>query len=483
MTVKELEERTGLSRANIRYYEQEGLLSPQRRDNGYRDYSGDDLTTLLRIKLLRQLDVPLEEIRQLVRDGASLGALMARRADALAGESQRMAAAREVCEEIRRSGLSYAALDPDPYLRRLSLAPAPPKTAEAVDRPPPCPWRRYFARYFDLGLCNGVYLLIALLVFRRHDIGGLGWRILFAILGLGTMLFVEPLLLSRWGTTPGKWLLGLRVESWGGGLLTYDAAFGRTMEVIWQGMGAELPIFNLLRLYQSCNQCTENRGPLPWETEGAVVAQKRRPLHIVRFLGVQAADMAVAVLAILSLLLPPNRGELTKADYIENYNYYMDFQDAAYRLTEEGRLEYNHYGRTFDFSEPEKYVQLTFREENGLLTAVTMRYDYRYGGSGGTPSAYAASDGSGHIVFLYDTGFKAAFLAAAGASTSLLNSWDLLTFEDKMTGEQYSFTLHGTTAHYQCTQTGGQLLQEGAYYAVPPDTPISVSAQLDIELP
>ena len=60
MTVKELEERTGLSRANIRFYEQEGLLSPLRRDNGYRDYSGEDLTTLLRIKLLRQLEIPLE---------------------------------------------------------------------------------------------------------------------------------------------------------------------------------------------------------------------------------------------------------------------------------------------------------------------------------------------------------------------------------------------------------------------------------------
>ena len=96
MTVKELEERTGLSRANIRFYEQEGLLSPQRRDNGYRDYSGEDLTTLLRIKLLRQLEIPLEEIRRLIRDEAPLEALMARHAALLAGESQRLAAAREV---------------------------------------------------------------------------------------------------------------------------------------------------------------------------------------------------------------------------------------------------------------------------------------------------------------------------------------------------------------------------------------------------
>ena len=34
MTIKEMEARTGMSRANIRYYEQEGLIAPQRDSNG-----------------------------------------------------------------------------------------------------------------------------------------------------------------------------------------------------------------------------------------------------------------------------------------------------------------------------------------------------------------------------------------------------------------------------------------------------------------
>ena len=49
MHIKDVEQRTGLSRANIRYYEQEGLVHPARRKNGYRDYSPDDLETLLRV--------------------------------------------------------------------------------------------------------------------------------------------------------------------------------------------------------------------------------------------------------------------------------------------------------------------------------------------------------------------------------------------------------------------------------------------------
>ena len=51
MTVKEVEERTGLPRANIRYYESEGLIHPARGENGYRDYRQEDVDTLLKIKL------------------------------------------------------------------------------------------------------------------------------------------------------------------------------------------------------------------------------------------------------------------------------------------------------------------------------------------------------------------------------------------------------------------------------------------------
>ena len=63
MTIKEMETRSGLTRANIRFYEAEGLLTPQRRPNGYRNYSEEDLAELQRIKLLRTLHLTLEEIK------------------------------------------------------------------------------------------------------------------------------------------------------------------------------------------------------------------------------------------------------------------------------------------------------------------------------------------------------------------------------------------------------------------------------------
>ena len=72
MTIKEMETRSGLTRANIRFYEAEGLLTPQRRPNGYRDYSEEDLAELQRIKLLRTLHLPLEELREVQQGQCSL---------------------------------------------------------------------------------------------------------------------------------------------------------------------------------------------------------------------------------------------------------------------------------------------------------------------------------------------------------------------------------------------------------------------------
>ena len=66
MRINEVERRVGVSKKNIRFYEEEGLLKPGRNaENGYREYSEADVEQLLKIRLLRQLSVPLEEIRRL----------------------------------------------------------------------------------------------------------------------------------------------------------------------------------------------------------------------------------------------------------------------------------------------------------------------------------------------------------------------------------------------------------------------------------
>ena len=112
MNIKEIEERSGLSRANIRYYEQEGLLAPARRENKYRDYSEEDLETLLRIALLRNLGFSLDEIRRLQSGELELAAAMRERSVALEAEGQRLLAAKSVCDAISREVTSYCSRRP-----------------------------------------------------------------------------------------------------------------------------------------------------------------------------------------------------------------------------------------------------------------------------------------------------------------------------------------------------------------------------------
>lgn len=73
MNTKQIEELTGITRQNIRYYERQNLLEPVRdAENAYRDYSEEDVRRLKLIKMLRMLDMPLKEIEQVLKDRKSV---------------------------------------------------------------------------------------------------------------------------------------------------------------------------------------------------------------------------------------------------------------------------------------------------------------------------------------------------------------------------------------------------------------------------
>jgi Cu(I)-responsive transcriptional regulator len=58
--------KSGLPAKTIRYYEDIGLLHPERRDNGYRDYSQEDVHRLRFLQRSRGLGFSVEECRQLL---------------------------------------------------------------------------------------------------------------------------------------------------------------------------------------------------------------------------------------------------------------------------------------------------------------------------------------------------------------------------------------------------------------------------------
>lgn len=68
MKTHELEKELGISKHTIFYYEKEGIITPQRDDNGYRSYSQDDLQKLIMVKFLRNLNISIDDVKAILNN-------------------------------------------------------------------------------------------------------------------------------------------------------------------------------------------------------------------------------------------------------------------------------------------------------------------------------------------------------------------------------------------------------------------------------
>ena len=66
MNIGSVSEKSGLPAKTIRYYEDIGLITPDRRDNGYREYSMKDVHRLRFLQRSRSLGFSVQECRQLL---------------------------------------------------------------------------------------------------------------------------------------------------------------------------------------------------------------------------------------------------------------------------------------------------------------------------------------------------------------------------------------------------------------------------------
>ena len=158
MTIKEMEQRSGMTRANIRFYESEGLLIPARDKNGYRNYSDADLETLRKIRLLRSLHIPLDDIRALIRGDRRLSDVLGTHMTELENSRSELDRCRDVCGLMCRDRAEYATLDAAHYLKELeAMSGSVPAELETDTLPKvTAPWKRYFARLID----SWIYSLI-----------------------------------------------------------------------------------------------------------------------------------------------------------------------------------------------------------------------------------------------------------------------------------------------------------------------------------
>lgn len=103
MNIKEAEALTGITKQNIRFYEKKGLLSPMRNEeNSYRDYSQEDVETLLQIKLLRKLDISIGHIHQIL-NGADPYSIIQQQLDLLSEKQSDLDGTIKMCRFLLHS--------------------------------------------------------------------------------------------------------------------------------------------------------------------------------------------------------------------------------------------------------------------------------------------------------------------------------------------------------------------------------------------
>ena len=121
MKINEVEAAVGVTKKNILFYEEEGLITPSREPgNGYRSYSQADVERLRRIKLLRKLDVPLADIREMLEGRKTLAEGMAQQLERLSTRRKDLNEAIGFCEMLEKDTVSLNELDVEQTLARLA---------------------------------------------------------------------------------------------------------------------------------------------------------------------------------------------------------------------------------------------------------------------------------------------------------------------------------------------------------------------------
>lgn len=116
MTIKEVEKKLNVSRANIRFYEKEGLLEPKRNENEYRNYSEDDFKRLEKILLFRKCNISIENIRLIFSGVKNIDEVFKEQITVIENEVKQLEGAKIICKKLSQEKSSIDTLDTDKYI-------------------------------------------------------------------------------------------------------------------------------------------------------------------------------------------------------------------------------------------------------------------------------------------------------------------------------------------------------------------------------
>lgn len=174
------------------------------------------------------------------------------------------------------------------------------------------PWLRYWARMFDnylFAICSVLLIgcIAILLEIFGVQLERFNWldsrifEILSGLIFLFAYVFVEPIFLSTWGTTPGKALFKIRVRQPNGDKLSYRAALSRSFNVWAKGLACGIGLFQLFTFWNAYNHLkTYNVTIWDYGSRYKVSHQTLGPIRVViillLFIGVPVGFVGLIVL-------------------------------------------------------------------------------------------------------------------------------------------------------------------------------------------
>lgn len=101
MKIKDVEEQLHISSYALRYYEKMDLVHPSRDENGYRNYSKEDIEVLKKIRFLRELKMPIEDIMKIISHSSEFQELLTEHIASLEIQIQSLQSIKDICEDLK----------------------------------------------------------------------------------------------------------------------------------------------------------------------------------------------------------------------------------------------------------------------------------------------------------------------------------------------------------------------------------------------
>lgn len=115
MTIKEVEKVLDIPRATVRFYEKEGLIEPQREENGYRDYNDEDIDKLKKIIIFRKIGIAVSDIEDIFGGVKTMPDVLADNITKLEKQMEELKGAMIVCQKMEASKVELATFDTENY--------------------------------------------------------------------------------------------------------------------------------------------------------------------------------------------------------------------------------------------------------------------------------------------------------------------------------------------------------------------------------